>query len=136
MQLGNPTQPLSTEDPNPENLLPSSDQDFEQGVSSALPANAQSLKELQIVPSKFFKVSDAADVQMGVMARMSQAAFLLGLVHRHNKDPPKVEAERLAEMWQLDRTLRSLLTLTYVEGQIRRMAVCAQTGICYRQVPA
>jgi hypothetical protein len=69
---------------------------------------------------------------MGVMARMSQAAFLLGLVHRHNKDPPHIESERLAEMWQLDRTLRALLHLTYVEGAIRRMAVCPQTGICYR----
>jgi hypothetical protein len=32
MQLGSPTQALSTEDPAPDSLLPFDDQDFDQGV--------------------------------------------------------------------------------------------------------
>ncbi|OCL08529.1 hypothetical protein AOQ84DRAFT_340229 [Glonium stellatum] len=70
-------------------------------------------------------------IEMGMLARMCQAAYLLGRVHRYNMNLPNDEPDHQAEKWQLDRTLRSLLNLTYVEGQIRRMAVCAQTGICY-----
>jgi hypothetical protein len=71
---------------------------------------------------------------MGSLARMSQAAYLLGRVYKHNRYPPSAQADREAEFWQLDRTLRALLNLSYVEGELRRMAVCGQTAICYRYV--
>ena len=32
---------------------------------------------------------------------------------------------------QLDRTIWSLINLSYTEGQVSRMAVCSQTSLCY-----
>jgi hypothetical protein len=69
---------------------------------------------------------------MGMLARMSQAAFLLGKVYFHNQDKNLNDADYENEHWQLDRTIRALLNLTYVEGQIRRVAVCSQTDLCFR----
>jgi hypothetical protein len=79
-----------------------------------------------------FTISDGANIHMGMLARMSQAAYLLGRVYRHIRNPLEDETARDDERWQLDRTLRALLNLTYVEGEIRRMAICPQTSICYR----
>lgn len=65
---------------------------------------------------------------------MSQASYLLGEVFRYNQSRSVVRAgvDSQVEYWQLDRTIRSLLNLTYIEGQLRRTAVCGQTSICYR----
>ncbi|KAK5120909.1 hypothetical protein LTR16_004440, partial [Cryomyces antarcticus] len=68
---------------------------------------------------------------MGMLARLSQAAYLLGRVFKHTKDSTVNDLYHVEEREQLDRTLRALLNLSYVEGAMRRMAVCAQTGICY-----
>jgi hypothetical protein len=71
---------------------------------------------------------------MGMLARMCQATFLLGRVLRlqsrkyNSEDEESVQAEK----WQLDATLRALLNLSYIEGSIRLVPVCAQTSICYR----
>ncbi|KAF2424925.1 hypothetical protein EJ08DRAFT_408390 [Tothia fuscella] len=115
MQLGNTDQPLSTPDPNPSSLLPSDDQAFDQGN----------------IPVSHFSVSDAASVKMGMLARMAQAAYLLGHVHCHLNHSHSDESSRQEELWQLDRTLHALLNLSYEEGAIRRMPVCVQTSICY-----
>jgi hypothetical protein len=68
---------------------------------------------------------------------MAQAAHLLGKV-LHFKDRSlesdgrqHSEAEQ-DEYWQLDKTIRSLLNLSYLEGEMKRMAICGQTAICYR----
>ncbi|KAK5011152.1 hypothetical protein LTR39_004577, partial [Cryomyces antarcticus] len=68
---------------------------------------------------------------MGMLARLSQAAYLLGRVFKHTKDSTVNDLYHEEEKKQLDRTLRALLNLSYVDGAMRRMAVCAQTGICY-----
>ncbi|RFU31608.1 hypothetical protein B7463_g4737, partial [Scytalidium lignicola] len=117
LQLGNPRRPLSTEDPKPESLLPSDDEAFDQGNISG--------------PS--FPVSAAANVKMGALARMSQASYLLSHVYRYNhfRSETKSISDQQQEYWQLDNTIRSLLNLSYVEGELRRMAVCGQTSICY-----
>lgn len=83
-------------------------------------------------------MSNAADIKMGALARMAQASFLLGQVHRYNQSRPElgVASDNQQEYWQLDSTIRSLLNLSYVEGEIRRTAVCGQTSICYRYAPA
>jgi len=84
-----------------------------------------------------FPVSAPANLDMGSFARMAQAAHLLGKV-LHFKDSSLEsggwktrEAER-DEYWQLDKTIRSLLNLSYLEGEMKRMAICGQTAICYR----
>jgi hypothetical protein len=71
---------------------------------------------------------------MGALARMSQASYLLGEVFHYNRSRSRVidGVDSQAEYWQLDRTIRSLLNLSYVEGEIRRTAVCGQTSICFR----
>lgn len=74
---------------------------------------------------------------MGMLARMCQASYLLGLVLRYNRNrtesaPSSAGFNDHEEYWQLDKTINALLNLSYVEGEIRRTAVCAQTSICYR----
>jgi hypothetical protein len=75
---------------------------------------------------------------MGMLARMCQASYLLGLVLRYNRNRAESASsshfDNREEYWQLDKTLNALLNLSYVEGEIRRTAVCAQTSICYRYV--
>ncbi|KAL7904110.1 hypothetical protein GGI35DRAFT_242218 [Trichoderma velutinum] len=119
-QLGNPQRPLSTADIQRDSLLPSDEESFDQGD----------------IPDESFPVSAAADIRMGMLARMCQASYLLELVLRYNRNraasaSSSVEFDDHEEYWQLDKTLNALLNLSYVEGEIRRTAVCAQTSICY-----
>jgi hypothetical protein len=83
-------------------------------------------------------VSAAANVKMGMLARMCQATYLLGHVLQYNQnvsDPEHITGtDDLTEREQLDKTIHALLNLSYIEGEIRRTAVCAQTSICYRYV--
>lgn len=72
-----------------------------------------------------------------MLARMCQASYLLGLVLRYNRNRAESASSSAGfndheEYLQLDKTLKALLNLSYVEGEIRRTAVCAQTSICYR----
>lgn len=86
----------------------------------------------QITKAENFTLASAPSIEMGMLARMSQAAFLLGKVYLHNQNSVISDADHEEEHWQLDRTIRALLRLSYVEGQIRRMAVCSQTDLCFR----
>ena len=81
-----------------------------------------------------FRASSPASVEMGMFARMAQAVFLLGRVLRfcaRSSDGEDISL-RQGERLQLDRTLRALLNLVYIEGSIQRIPVCAQSSICYR----
>jgi hypothetical protein len=71
---------------------------------------------------------------MGMLARMCQATFILGRVLKFQARGSENDDEgyRQAERVQFDRTLRALLNLMYIEGSVKRMPVCAQSGICYR----
>ena len=69
---------------------------------------------------------------MGMLARLAQAAYLLGRVLRHTLETTTDQDFQARESQQLDRTLRALNNLMGVEGKIRRFPVCAQTAICYR----
>jgi hypothetical protein len=83
-----------------------------------------------------FRASSPAAIEMGMFSRMSQATFLLGRVlqfHSRNKEHEDPD-DRLAEQLQLDRTIRALLNLVYIEGSVKLISVCAQTSICYRFV--
>ena len=79
-----------------------------------------------------FTLRDAPTEEMGNMARMSHAAFLLGKVYLHNQNADLDETDREAEYWQLDRTIRALLKVSYMESQMGRVAICTQTDICFR----
>ncbi|KAF2495903.1 hypothetical protein BU16DRAFT_360464 [Lophium mytilinum] len=117
MQLGNPTQMLSTEEPASSSYLPADDEAFESGNIIREP----------------FRASSPASIEMGMLARMSQATFILGRVLRFQARSSESEdqAFRESERLQLDRTLRALLNLVYIEGSVKRTAVCAQSSICY-----
>ncbi|KAF2108583.1 hypothetical protein BDV96DRAFT_652834 [Lophiotrema nucula] len=115
IQLGNQRRPLSTPDPSADSVLPCDDAAFDEGV----------------LPTSAFTVSSSPAIEMGMLARMSQAGFLLGRVYRHNQNKPTDPSDHEDEFWQLDRTIRSLLNLSYVEGEVRRMAVCGQTDLCF-----
>jgi hypothetical protein len=71
---------------------------------------------------------------MGMLARMCQATFILGRVLRYHTRGSEYDDDdfRQSERLQLDRTLRALLHLVYMEGAVKRIAVCAQSSICYR----
>lgn len=69
---------------------------------------------------------------MGMLIRLSQSAYLLGQVLRYTSDSTADPTRHQEEGLQLDRTLRALLNLSYIEGEIRHMAVYPQAAICYR----
>jgi hypothetical protein len=83
-------------------------------------------------PDTLFTVASPANVGNGTLARLAQAAYLLGYVLRLINQSSNESSPRSEEVLQLDRTIWSLINLSYTEGQIRRMAVCGQTSLCYR----
>lgn len=83
-------------------------------------------------PETLFAVGSPANVKNGTLARLAQAAYLLGYVLRLVNDSDSNPRPLSDEILQLDRTIWSLINLSYTEGQIRRMAVCGQTSFCYR----
>ena len=107
-----PTSP----DPRPGDLLPVNDQAWDDGI---------------IDPSCISPVSSPAKTNMGMFARLSQAAYLLGRVQRNKNFPTGDSQFDTEERTQLDRSLRSLLNLTYQEGATHQMPICPQTTICY-----
>jgi hypothetical protein len=65
-------------------------------------------------------------------ARLAQAAYLLGRVYKHITDhdhsvSPQFHAE---EALQLHRTIRALIALMEIEGQIRQLEFYNQTALC------
>jgi hypothetical protein len=68
---------------------------------------------------------------MGMLARLSQAAYLLGRVIRYQNCPPSDPQFNLDEKWQLERSIRALLHLTYEEGSTYFVAICPQIAMCF-----
>lgn len=85
-----------------------------------------------LAPDTLYTVASPASVKNGTLARLAQAAYLLGYVFRLISSSSNTSSPSAEEVLQLDRTIWSLINLSYVEGQIRRMAVCGQTSLCYR----
>jgi hypothetical protein len=79
-------------------------------------------------------ITSPATTNMGMLARLSQAAYLLGRVTRHKQSPTGDADFDAAERMQLDRSLRSLINLTYEEGNTRLMAICPQLAVCFSAV--
>jgi hypothetical protein len=73
---------------------------------------------------------------MGRFARLAQAAYLLGRVYKHTTSPIPISDPQFydAEALQLHATIRALIALTEVEGQVRQLEFCNQTALCYRYV--
>ena len=94
-------------EPSPDDLLPVHDQAWDDG---------------NINPNSMYPVSSPASTSMGMLARLSQAAYLLGRVHRWEAYPTKDAQFDEDERWHLDHALRALQTLTYEEGATRTCA--------------
>lgn len=85
-----------------------------------------------LAPDTLSTVGSPTNVANGTLARLAQAAYLLGYVFRLIRQSSNNLAPANEEVLQLNRTIWSLINLSYTEGQIRRMAVCSQTSLCYR----
>lgn len=103
-------------EPRPDDLLPVNDVAWDEG---------------HIDPSRIYPVSSPASTNMGMLARLSQAAFLLGRVYRWKNHPTGDAQFDYAEKIQLDRALRALINLTYEEGYMRLMPICPQTALTF-----
>jgi hypothetical protein len=68
---------------------------------------------------------------MGAFARFAQAMNLLDQVLRHKSEKNTNEIFHAEEAIQLDRTIRSLIVLTNVDGDIGQSAMFLQTAMCY-----
>ena len=106
----------SSPEPRPDDLLPVHDQAWDDGI---------------IDEGRIYPVSSPTSTNMGMLARLSQAAHLLGRVLRHKKYPTDDAQFNLQEQTQLNRALRALINLTYAEGATRFMPICPQTAICF-----
>ena len=102
-------------DPQPSDLLPLHDREWDEGRLNAQPST----------------VSAPSDVNMGMFARLSQAAYLMGRVVHHREHPTGDTSFDTDEAVRLDGALRALLNLTYEEGATRLMQICPQTAICF-----
>jgi hypothetical protein len=69
---------------------------------------------------------------MGRFARFAQATYLLGRVLRHASDHSADQKFHQEEAQQLRRTLRALVSLSEMEGQVRQLEFCTQTAISWR----
>jgi hypothetical protein len=107
---------LSSPEPRPDDLLPGHDQAWDDGV----------IDETRLCP-----VSAPSSTNMGMLARLAQAAHLLGRVMRHKRHPTHDAQFNLEEQMQLNRALRALINLTYEEGATRFMPVCPQIALCF-----
>ena len=103
-------------EPRADDLLPVHDQAWDDGV---------------IDSSRIYPVSVPSTTDTGMLARLAQAAFLLGRVYRWKNYPTGDAQFDHAEKIQLDRALRALVNLTYEEGATRLMPICPQTALCF-----
>ncbi|KIW19987.1 hypothetical protein PV08_00562 [Exophiala spinifera] len=103
-------------EPRPDDLLPVHDKDWDDGNINA---------------DRIYPVSAPASTNMGMLARLAQSAYLLGRVYRWQFHPTGNAQFDGEEQFQLDRALRALLNLTYLEGATRLMPICPQTALCF-----
>ncbi|KAE9368102.1 hypothetical protein N431DRAFT_494935 [Stipitochalara longipes BDJ] len=115
--MGCAERPLSTPELRSDDMLPVDDLAWDQGV---------------ITYNDEFTVFSPANIRIGMFARFCQATNLLSQVLRHVSEGTANETFDIQEAVQIDRTIRSLITLTNYEGQLRATAVCLQTAVCYR----
>jgi hypothetical protein len=108
------SQPNSIE-PDPEDLLPMHDQSWDDNMLDS---------------RRIYTVSSPATTHMGMLARLSQASYLLGRVLRHKNNPTNDSVFDCEERSFLQHALQALLNLTYEEGSTRLMPICPQTALC------
>jgi hypothetical protein len=76
-------------------------------------------------------VSCASTSGMGIFARLAQAAYLLGKVQRHRRDPTEDPEFNEQERIQIDRSLRALLRLSFEADSVHVTDICPQTMMCF-----
>lgn len=111
LNLSDPSRHLVTPDPHIENWLPVDDATFNDGTSR---------------PEDAFTLASANALNLGRFARFAQAAHLLGQVLHHVavKSPE-------SETAQLRRTIFSLVNVSTLEAEFRRLEFCSQSSVCY-----
>ena len=68
---------------------------------------------------------------MGMLARLAQAAYLLGKVLQHRQDPTSNPQFNENERHQIDKSLRALLRLAYEGNSVPVTTICPQTAMCF-----
>ncbi|UKZ55092.1 hypothetical protein TrVGV298_008909 [Trichoderma virens] len=121
VNLGNPLRMLATEEPKSEHPLPVDDTTWDNGNT---------------IPENDLTLSSCSSLEMGRFARFAQATALLGKVLRHICDDIIDESLYDEEGVQLQRTLSSLVNLSFIEGQARNLEFCTQTATCYSAILA
>ncbi|KAF7563369.1 hypothetical protein G7046_g707 [Stylonectria norvegica] len=115
LSLGNPTRPLSTEDPTFDTYLPVDDTKWDNH---------------QIGPEDAVKMSNGFTLKMGSFARLAQTTYLLSQALRSISPRSVVdEATQDDQTAQLRRTLLALVHAADSEAEIRRLEYCAQSAL-------
>jgi hypothetical protein len=76
-------------------------------------------------------VSAPSTSKLGMLARLSQAVYLLGKVLRHKHEPTDDPDFNQHERLQIDKSLRALLKLAYQGNSAPVTAICPQTAMCF-----
>lgn len=84
------------------------------------------------MPENLLLLSFSPSLEMGLFARLAQAAHLLGRVYRHLSDSTFDESFHTEEREQLQRTLLALANVSLVEERVRELSFCSQISTCYR----
>ncbi|KAH8822085.1 hypothetical protein F5884DRAFT_659231 [Xylogone sp. PMI_703] len=113
--LGDAKRALAIQEPGMSSILPMNDTDWDEGIQT---------------PNKQYTLGSASDLNMGKLARLVQAAHLLGRVLRNASDEIPDETFRRQEAVKLYRALSALLSLSEAESSITELEFCSQIAIC------
>lgn len=132
MSLGFPGRSAATEAPGPDDLLPTDDALWDQGVGPHA-VSASHANPLQKKRGLLFTLSSPANANMGSFARLAKATYLLCHVLDHHV--AKVDETSMSDAAkQLDQDLRALISLPDVEGQTKGVGGSPPTAFCYRYI--
>ncbi|RFU32899.1 hypothetical protein B7463_g3460, partial [Scytalidium lignicola] len=114
VSLGCPGRPFASEDPYPEDSLPSDDGLWDQGI---MPTDEP------------FTTASPSSANMGRFTLVAHIAKLLGQVLRHVSDKILDATTHYEEAIQLDRTIHALLGVSETESRESPNPICNQSAI-------
>lgn len=133
MSLGFPGRSAATEAPGPDDLLPTDDVLWDQGVSTVRLILRNRLKlGSQKKRGLLYTLASPATVNMGSFARLAKATHLLCHVLKRAHVVEMDENSFPDEAKQLEQDIRALNSLPDVEGQTKITGGSPQTAFCYR----
>ncbi|KAH8819056.1 hypothetical protein F5884DRAFT_759321 [Xylogone sp. PMI_703] len=114
VSLGCPGRPFASEDPQPEDSLPSDDALWDQGIMPT---------------GELFTTASPSSANMGRFTLVAHIAKLLSQVLRHVSDNTSDARAHYEEAIQLDRTIHALLEVSETESQESPTPICNQSAI-------